>query len=258
MKANLMLHCGANRVEREALELVPTPMATKTWQPIPHGLLLRQVVETLTGAGLNVVTEAFGMTRDGNRFFGLLQVAGQNEEGGDYGLVVGLRNSHDKSFPAGLVAGAQAFVCDNLSFSSEIRIARKHTVNIVRDLPALVGRAVGQLGQLRCAQEHRFLTYKAHEVSDKQAHDLIIRSLDAGIVPVTKIPDLLKQWREPNYPEFRQGKTVWRLFQSFTENLKGNLDLLPRRTICLHGLLDLECGLIDPTVASQTAVALAG
>lgn len=40
--------------------------------------------------------------------------------------VLGLRNSPDKMFPAGIVAGASVFVCDNLSFSGVINLARKH------------------------------------------------------------------------------------------------------------------------------------
>ena len=58
--------------------------------------------------------------------FGLLEVANcQQTE--DYAYVLGLRNSHDKRFPAGLAVGASVFVCDNLSFSGEIKIGRKHT-----------------------------------------------------------------------------------------------------------------------------------
>jgi hypothetical protein len=58
-------------------------------------------------------SEAHGLTRDGRRYFGLLQVAnGTNPD--DFGLVVGVRNSHDRSFPASLVLGAACFVCDNL------------------------------------------------------------------------------------------------------------------------------------------------
>jgi hypothetical protein len=35
-----MLHCGASAVEREAIEMAPTPDADGTWHPIPHGELL--------------------------------------------------------------------------------------------------------------------------------------------------------------------------------------------------------------------------
>jgi hypothetical protein len=241
-KTNLMLHAGADAVSREQISAVKTPVRTPTWVPIPHDRLLDGVQATLERAGLHVVTEAHGLTKDGNRYFGLLQVANGHADK-DFGLVVGLRNSHDKTFPAGLVIGASVFVCDNLSFSGEIKLARKHTVHVERDLPSLIESAVGRLGDLRRTQEQRFDAYKHRELTDGQAHDLIVRSLDARVLPVTRIPLVLREWREPRHPEFRESKTAWRLFNGFTEGLKGNLDMLPRRTQALHGLLDAACGL---------------
>ena len=239
---NLLLHCGAHSTTREQIATIPTPPRTPTWSPIAHHRLLDGVQSALSRAGLHVVTEAHGLTRDGNRYFGLLQVAnGHNSD--DFGLVVGLRNSHDKSFPAGLAVGASVFVCDNLSFSGEIKLSRKHTVHVERDLPSLIERAVGRLGDLRRTQEARFTTYKTRELSDGAAHDLVIQALDGRIIPVRKIPEVLREWREPRHAEFREGRTAWRLFNSFTESLKGNLDALPRRTQALHGLLDATCGL---------------
>src|SRR5207249_1742876 len=141
-------------------------------------------------------------------------------------LVVGIRNSHDKSFPAALVLGASVFICDNLSFSGEVKLARKHTAHIERDLPQLVDRAVGMVSDLRNTQEQRFATYRQHELTNGQAHDLVIRALDGRVVPVTKIPAILTEWREPRHPEFRNGRTAWRLFNAFTEILKGRLDVL--------------------------------
>jgi Domain of unknown function (DUF932) len=247
MKANLVLHCGAGRVERDQVLASATPTRTETWVPIAHGKLLDHVQQTLAGNGLHVVTEAHGLTRDAQRYFGLLQVAnGSNPDG--FGLVVGVRNSHDKSFPASLVLGASVFVCDNLSFSGEVKLARKHTAHIERDLPQLVDRAIGLLAGLRRTQEERFAAYRQTELAEVQAHDLLIRAVDAQVLPVTKLPDVLTEWRTPRHPEFAEGWTAWRLFNGFTEILKGNLDLLPRRTQALHGLLDSACGL---TVAKE-------
>jgi len=65
--------------------------------------------------------------------------------------VLGIRNSHDKTFPASLVDGALVFVCDNLSFSGEIRVTRKHTRFIRRDLVTLVQ---GPIGKLMTAWQH--------------------------------------------------------------------------------------------------------
>ena len=228
-QTKLVLHTGARSADREQIALVPTPARTQSWVPISHSRLLDGIQGCLERAGLSVVSEAHGLTRDGSRYFGLLQVA-QADADADFGLVVGLRNSHDKSFPAGLVVGAAVFVCDNLSFSGEVKLARKHTAHVERDMPQLIERAVGGMGDLRRKQDERFACYRRHELSDSHAHDLIVRSLDARVVPVTRLPLVLREWREPRHPEFREGRTAWRLFNAFTEGLKGNLDALPRRT----------------------------
>ena len=241
MKANLCLHAGASAVERGQLALVRTPERTATHVPIPHDRLLDGIIGSLEANHLTVVNESHALGKDGNRYFGLLQVVNGNNHD-DFGMVIGVRNSHDKTFPAGIVVGAQVFVCDNLSFSGEIKLARKHTVYVERDLPMLIQRAMGRLTDQRGKQEQRFASYKATEFSDGQAHDLIIRALDAQVLPVTKIPHVLQEWRNPSHPEFASnGKTAWRLFNGFTEAAKGNLDFLPRRTQALHGLMDIAC-----------------
>src|SRR4051794_34308609 len=99
---SLILHTGARSASREQVALVPTPARTQSWVPIPHARLLDGVQGSLERAGLATLSEAHGLTNDGCRYFGLLQVA-QTDADRDFGLVVGLRNSHDKSFPAGLV-----------------------------------------------------------------------------------------------------------------------------------------------------------
>ena len=249
-QANLMLHCGANKVEAADLLSVPTPEATKSWTPIPHAELLAGVMGTLQRSGLEIVSQSHGITKEGNRYFGLLQVANGHQDD-DFGLIVGLRNSHDKMFPAGLVVGASVFVCDNLSFSGEVTLARKHTAYIRRDLPQLITAAVGKLGSLRQTQDARFSAYRGASITDLQAHDLVIRSLDAGVLPVTRIPAVLGEWRKPSHPEFAP-RNAWSLFNCFSEVLKGQLDYLPRRTQALHGLLDTACGLHD---ARQAVIA---
>ncbi len=80
---------------------------------------------------------------------------------------------------------------------------------------------------------------------DVQAHDLVVRAVDARVVPMRQILDVLAEWRHPRHREFAEaGKTAWRLFNAFTEVIKGRaLELLPRRTQTLHGLMDIACGL---------------
>lgn len=195
---------------------------------------------------MKVGSQAHSLTHDGMRYFGLMQIHNREAESHDYCWVVGLRNSHDKTFPAGLVAGASVFVCDNLSFSGEIKFARKHTRFITRDLPQLVERAVGRLMERWHAQDLRIAAYRDSLIEDRATHDLIIRGTDAGVCSNRLIPAVLREWREPRHPQF-ESRNVWSLFNSFTEALKGSsLPELPKRTEALHGLLDIHVGFSLP------------
>ena len=169
---NLLLHCGAAKVERDWLGLIATPKATDTWFPIPHERLVREVETALWKVNMRVANQAHGLSPDGCRYFGLLQIVpvtvGWNSPQpptGDYTYVLGLRNSHDKRFPAAMVLGSQVFVCDNLAFSGEIKFARKHTRFIERDLPVLIAQGTGQLSERWHQQDERFAAYKQTELS---------------------------------------------------------------------------------------------
>jgi Domain of unknown function (DUF932) len=240
---NLILHCGAQHVDLEEVRSVTTPRSTDSWCPIPHHQLITTVQKTLATTNLKIGTQAHSLSHEGQRYFGLMEVHAQKLSE-DYCRVLGLRNSHDKTFPAGIVAGASVFVCDNLSFSGEIKFARKHTRFIVRDLPQLVERSIGLLMTKWHDQDKRIAAYKEAEITDTAAHDLIIRSVDVGVCSNRLIPPVLHEWREPKHDAF-EGRNVWSLFNAFTESLKeGALSELPKRTEALHGLLDTHVGLV--------------
>jgi Domain of unknown function (DUF932) len=210
---------------------------------VPHRRFLEQVESTIVGNGLTIVNQAHALWNEGLRYFGLLEVA-NGESHPDYGLVIGLRNSHDKSFPASIALGSSVFVCDNLAFSAEVTIARRHTRFIERDLPRIVHTAVGRLADMRGQQDERIQTYKNTELSNPTAHDLVIRAVDANVLPVTQVPAVLKEWRTPSHEEFTaDGRTLWTFLNAMTEAFKGNLAALPRRSQALHGILDSVCGL---------------
>lgn len=240
---NLCLHAGGQAVSLDDLTNVPTPEPEGIWRPIPHRRLYDLVRHGLDALSLHVDSEVHALAHDGARMFSLLQVSNSAEAGVDFSWVLGLRNSHDKSFPAGLVCGMGVFVCDNLCFSGEIKIARKHTTYIERDLPRLVGQAVGRLHNRWAQMGERVDAYKSRPLMDAQAHDLIIRGLDVGACTATQIPHILEQWRKPAHPEFAE-PTVWALHNAFTEVHKDSgVFALPKRGEALHALLDGACGL---------------
>ena len=247
MDTKLVLHAGAEHVALEALATVPTPDATETWQPVPHATLVQEVKDELAVAGYQVTREEHALWKGGLRYFGLIEISREGENQNlEYTLAAGLRNSHDKTFPAALALGNRVFVCDNLAFSGEVQLTRKHTRYVLRDLPALVGRGVGQLAQQRVKLEARITTYKTLTLTDKDAHDILVRAIDRKVIAGQALPHVLQEWRHPQHEEFAS-RTGWSLFNSFTEVLKGtNPGDLPRRTMALYGLMDQVTGLLGP------------
>ena len=242
-RCNLVLHCGASAVQRVDVARVNTPRPTDTWTPIPHIHLLSEVEGALRSVGLRIGHQAHAITPDGARYFGLSEVHCSNESS-EYALIVGVRNSHDKTFPVSLAAGNCLFICDNLAFSGEVRLTRKHTTHLQRDLPKMVATGVGKLMTLWNHQGQRVEAYKNTKIRDRVAHDLIVRATDLGAITNRMIPSVLKEWREPSYPVFKD-RTAWSLFNAATEVLKlsGNLPELPNRTEALHALFDTHVGL---------------
>jgi hypothetical protein len=237
--SNLCLHAGAKIIEMEQLRDVQLPDATPTWTPVAHHTLVDSVKGALVSSGANIVTEEHAIYLGGDRYFGLLHL--DSNDGGN--TVVGIRNSHDKTFPAGLSLGNRVFVCDNLSFSGDVTVARKHTRFINRDLDRLIYSAVGKLADLRVKQEARFAAYHDRILSDLEAHDLIIRALLARVVSGEQVAKVVGQWREPTHEDFAP-RSVWSLFNDFTEVLKGTSPIASvKRTMTLHGLLDTHCQL---------------
>lgn len=237
-----MLHCGGQQKTREEVFAVPTPPETATYVPLPYESFLTRIEKQLAVEGMRVADESLALSANGQRMFGLLGLEMPGHEQRPYRCVLGLRNSYDKSVSTGVCIGASVFVCDNLSFNGEVTFSRKHTANLMRDLSWLIVETISRLPGKFAAQSEAFEAYQNAPISDFQAHDLIIRMVDEGVINVGDIRNVLKEWREPRHPEFAaRGKTAWRLFNATTEAIKGDIWRLPVRTTRLHSVLDRAC-----------------
>ena len=245
MALNLCTMCGANKVDRAQVLQAELPVPTRTHIPIAHSTLLEQVEENLEELGLGIVQEAHALSHEGLRYFGMLEIA--QEDGGDFSTIVGLRNSNDKAFAAGLVVGSGVFVCDNLCFSGEISVARKHTVHIMEHLPDLMESAIQKVVPMQDIQNQRIEAYKKTELSVSNVNDMLIAAFDSNVISSAKIGQVITEYREPRHQEFREdGFTVWRLMNAFTEIMKPrehgqDLFTLPGKTRRLHAILDAAC-----------------
>jgi hypothetical protein len=240
----LIKHCGARAVTWGELNEIPTPPATATWFPLPHGQVLESVVQTLDKAGFRIESMQLAVTPDDARFFGTLQLQALITPG--VGLAVGVRNSVDKSLPIGFCCGQHVFVCDNLAFSSDIVINRRHTRFGKSRFDEAIAATVSGLHQFREAEAGRIEFYRNTELSLDRANSLILQAYETGIIGARLLPDVIRLWRNPSQPEFQE-RTAWSLLNAFTEVLKDRQRPQPKRaaheTIPLQKLLDGTFGI---------------
>ncbi len=228
----LMLHCGAHSIARNDLAAMPLPKALGPRHVIRPYIDDVEIVERELGTyGLAINDEAFGITHDGNRFFGVMECApieGEYISKSDYGLTVGIRGSYDQSISRGLAVGSRVFVCDNLAFSGEISVLTRQTTHVAERIPGLLRDAVARIPAMAEHQRKRFEAYRNTELRPRQGDAMVIELLRKGVLNTSQIGRVIAEWDEPSHPEHaEQGHTVWRMHNAVTEGIKpSNADRL--------------------------------
>lgn len=245
MALTMCLHSGGHRATLDQIKALPDPIPkSPTHTPIRHDELITLTRDTLGKFGFDVQDEMHALSRNNAHYFGLFEL----KNGTEQASIVGIRNADDLAFRATMAGGNHIFVCDNLMFNGgEITIARKHTKNILRDLPRLIEKTVMNVTANIKVLKAKYDVYKSTEIDDPTADYLIMQEFRRGIINVQRIGKIVAEWDEPSYPEFAESKNVWRLFNATTTVLRpetaGQLHELPGKTAGLHQLMDAACDL---------------
>jgi hypothetical protein len=214
--STLLSHRGGRDVLRDELVAIPTPPPTDTWFPIPHSQVLDAVADTLRGAGFQIRQTRLSISHGGSRFFGTLDLTHRvSDVAAGVTLAVGLRNSTDKSFPIGFCCGTRVFVCDNLAFTSEIVVSKKHTRFGEERYLEGIGRAVSGLHQYREAAGAWIGCLQNWNLSDDAANSYLLQAYEQNVIGARLLPLVIKEWRQPKFDEYRP-RTGWSLWNCFT------------------------------------------
>jgi hypothetical protein len=236
--SSLVLHRGARPVSVEELAEIKAPDSVGRWYPLSHTTVLRRVKDTLAEAGLVVKREQLALSKENNRFFGTLDLESELVHG--VALSVGVRNSTDKSFPIGFVAGSRVFVCDNLAFSAELLVRRKHTRFGEQRFAGDIAAAMPKLTQFKELETKRIEAMCRTEITDTQAESLMLKAFEKGVVPGLLLGEVIREWREPKFDEFKP-RTLWSLFNAVTTVLgpkaKANPQSYSLTTMRLNALV---------------------
>lgn len=209
----LIAHRGGWEASPADLASVPVPDDTDTWKAVPYPRLIEEVKLHIPRFGLTVEDERYALAREGNQMFGVLTC--RNGHVADWGLAIGLRSSYDRSLAVDLVAGHRVFVCDNLAFSGETNVSRKHTVNVFRDLPDLIYRMLSDVSAMKAKLSDEIDVMKGTRLTKGQAHDIMVRAVRGNALPASRLPKVIAGYDELDNSDF-DPETAWSLFNAFT------------------------------------------
>ena len=221
----LMLGKKSKLIKPSELSKISTPKATKSWVPIPHATLRSLTLKELQQFKRKPEKEKIGISKDGNKYFGMLYIPTESSNG--HQTIIGIRNSHDKILGAGLVLGSNVLVCDNLAFSGEVRISRRHTKEIESDLPKRIANAMEFIFEKEKSQNELIETFQKREIDDTDAYELMFNLLEQDIISTREILPIHKEWREPEFEEFAE-PTLWTLFNCCTRHMNHGVKFIDR------------------------------
>ena len=229
-------HCGRRVATVEQVNAIQPPPATQSWRPISHGHVRETALEMLETRGWKAEREDYSIGHKGHVMFGVLTFDSIVATG--VKLAIGLRNSTNKMFPAGLCAGDRVMVCDNLLFAGMVTVMHRHTVNILSEFPQRIAEGLARLPQFcenRATQIDRLRTTT---ISTDQARLLLTRMFEKGMLASAEFSNSLNEWhgafnsegkavklsyggrdRQPRHPE-NDEPTLWKIQQAITESKK--------------------------------------
>lgn len=227
----LLLHTGAKKLGRQDLLALPTPESTATHTVIPHAQVVENVIEALDYRRIEVVQDEYGVSKDGMKMFGVLtlNIGEQSDNPDRVNLVLGLRNSHDKTFSLGMVAGFRVFVCDNLAFTGEFfALARKHSKKLMDGFQDALAIGVDRVQRHYVPMERQVNVWRNHSLPDIQAKEIIYRAFIEGHLDAPKhlAREVHQRYFEDEMRDFGP-RTLWKLHNAFTGAFH-TLDPLPQ------------------------------
>lgn len=199
----------------EEVTSIKTPIATSTWEPIPHLSLIQSVKDVINDFDAEITRESYGMSHEGNRMFGVLDFTSPDT---NLGYSIALRNSHDKKFSAGVSAGQRVFICDNLILSGDFVLKKKHTKNH-EFLNSIKNSNLSLTSQVKNLTD-KLNALREQELTLNEARLLVFKAYEESAISSSKMGLVWEEFLLPTYGQFK-ASTKFNLLMAFTEVAKA-------------------------------------
>lgn len=204
-------------INYEDLAEIPRPERTKTYEPVSHQAVIQTTKDIAQDViGMTLLRQDISVSKDGNRMFFALSY--QNGSG-DYNLCIGGRNSYDKSMAVGFAGGGSVVVCDNMMFTGNVVVMRKHTNKVWDDLSAKITQACMEVSNTYLAVQNDAEEMKRRIVSNKRGHEILGSIYGEKILNLSQFGAANRQWNNEDHPYFSE-RNFWSLYNGVTFALK--------------------------------------
>lgn len=200
------------------------PARTDTYSPIAHSDFLEGLSRKIGENRMRITERKYYVNNNGNKLVGYYSIEDENlETDPDFGIqmMMGFKNSYDKSMTAALAAGANVMICSNGMISGDmVRFTRKHTGTIFEELQEKFSEAVQTMrtGFARMVLEVDLM--KEFELTPRQKAEVLgVMYFEEGLVTPNQL-SVVK--RELRHSEHFKENTVWDLYNNVTESLKDS------------------------------------
>jgi hypothetical protein len=211
-------------------EVLPSKTRDVSYVPVPHDTVRDLTEKSLLANGFTILDEQIAVARDNQRAFGTFVVS-NTDTASDWNLAVGWRNAHDKSSKAMIATGSRVVVCANMCIFAEHVLGRKHTTNIMAELPDLIDLAIkNEVMAHQRIQTEQFQAMKTRAITRDEAILTIVEAVETatsgphylkGCLSKGKVMDILGHWESSESTEQHGKDNAWSLWNAGTHYAKS-------------------------------------
>ena len=203
---------------KERLLALPVPQKTGSYSPVPHGVVIDTVLESLYKANIEVIGETYKLGNEGQQVEGYFQLKGGDNE---MNLRLIFHNSYDKRLPLRVAVGAHVIVCRNGMVVGDMgAFKRKHTGTVLEEFKEEVSGSIIRIGdtfeKLRLDREKM----KNIEMTKRTTAELMGRLfIEDALINATQIAIIKREIENPSFNYGIEG-SLWNDYNAVTVALR--------------------------------------
>ena len=195
------------------------PARTDTYSPVSHAQVIEAVAANIRVNKLDVIGRRMYLNGNARKMVGFMDI--ETDIGKQHGLkmMLGYRNSYDKSMSVAFVTGATVWICGNGLIGGDLlTFKRKHTGNVLEEMGEKIQTGVDRMksdfGKLNLEVD----VLKGYALTPRQKAEVLgVMYFERDLVNPTQLSIVKRELTESkNFKE----DNAWSLYNNVTEALK--------------------------------------